>query len=136
MQTFDSTSSEGRHQIVKAYRSAVMSSPERLSFKCFCDNNGIFYSLACSCRLHKINFFEYLSDILNRADVLQRTASPETYRDILPDRWKKNEQGLCITLSFYMKLTSEIILHLTLVLQFEQFQQNTHRYHLLRYGNI
>ena len=53
----------------------------------------IFYSLACSCRLHKINFFEYLSDILNRADVLQRTASPEAYRDILPDRWKKNEQG-------------------------------------------
>ena len=53
----------------------------------------IFYSLACSCRLHKINFFEYLSDILNRADVLQRSATPETYRDILPDRWKKNEQG-------------------------------------------
>lgn len=53
----------------------------------------IFYSLACSCRLHKINFFEYLSDILNRADILQRTASPQAYRDILPDRWKKNKQG-------------------------------------------
>ena len=53
----------------------------------------IFYSLACSCRLHKINFFEYLSDILNRAEILQQTASPEAYRDILPDRWKKNEQG-------------------------------------------
>lgn len=53
----------------------------------------VFYSLACSCRLHKINFFEYLSDILNRADVLQRSATPQAYRDILPDRWKKNEQG-------------------------------------------
>lgn len=53
----------------------------------------IFYSLACSCRLHKIDFFEYLSDILNRAEILQQTASPEAYRDILPDRWKKNEQG-------------------------------------------
>ena len=53
----------------------------------------IFYSLACSCRLHRINFFEYLSDILNRAEVLQRTASLQAYRDILPDRWKKNEQG-------------------------------------------
>ena len=52
-----------------------------------------FYSLACSCRLHRINFFEYLSDILNRAEVLQRTASLQAYRDILPDRWKKNEQG-------------------------------------------
>lgn len=41
MQTFDSTSSEGRRQIVEAYRAAVMSSPDRLSFKSFCDNNGI-----------------------------------------------------------------------------------------------
>ena len=48
---------------------------------------------ACSCRLHKINFFDYLSDILNRTDVLQQSATPEAYRDILPDRWKKNEQG-------------------------------------------
>ena len=53
----------------------------------------VFYSLACSCRLHKINFFEYLTDILNRSDVLQRSATPEAYRNILPDRWKKNEQG-------------------------------------------
>ena len=49
----------------------------------------VFYSLACSCRLHGINFFEYLSDILNRADILQRTASPKVYRHLLPDRWKK-----------------------------------------------
>ena len=41
MQTFDSISSEGRRQIVEAYRAAVLSSPERLSFKCFCDTNGI-----------------------------------------------------------------------------------------------
>lgn len=53
----------------------------------------IFYSLACSCRLHGINFFEYLSDILNRADILRRTATPVTYRNLLPDRWIKNEQG-------------------------------------------
>ena len=55
----------------------------------------VFYSLACSCRLHRINFFEYLSDILNRADILQRTASPQVYRNILPDRWKIIKQGLC-----------------------------------------
>ena len=53
----------------------------------------VFYSLACSCRLHKINFFEYLTNILNRADILQHTASPEAYRDILPDRWKKSERA-------------------------------------------
>ena len=50
----------------------------------------IFYSLACSCRLHKINFFEYLSDILNKADLLQRSATSQVYRDMLPDRWKKH----------------------------------------------
>ena len=53
----------------------------------------IFYSLACSCRLHKINFFEYLTDILNRADVLQRSATLEAYREILPDRWKKKSRA-------------------------------------------
>ena len=53
----------------------------------------VFYSLACSCRLHKINFFEYLTDILNRSDVLQQPATSEAYRNILPDRWKKSEQG-------------------------------------------
>ena len=53
----------------------------------------IFYSLACSCRLHKINFFEYLSDILNRADVLQRTASPEAYRDNTSRQMEKERAG-------------------------------------------
>ena len=53
----------------------------------------IFYSLACSCRLHKINFFEYLSNILNRADVLQRTASPEAYRDNTFRQMEKERAG-------------------------------------------
>lgn len=53
----------------------------------------IFYSLACSCRLHKINFFEYLTDILNRTEILNRNPSIEAYRNILPDRWRKQEQG-------------------------------------------
>lgn len=48
---------------------------------------SVFYSLACSCRLHGINFFEYLSDILNRACILMGTASTDAYRDLLPDRW-------------------------------------------------
>lgn len=47
----------------------------------------VFYSLACSCRLHRINFFEYLTDILNRASVLTGTASADAYRELLPDRW-------------------------------------------------
>lgn len=57
------------------------------------ERGAIFYSLACSCRLHKINFFEYLSDVLNRMAYMPNGASPDTSRDLLPDRWKKKEQG-------------------------------------------
>ena len=52
----------------------------------------IFYSLACSCRMHKINFFEYLSDILNRNIILNNSRNTEDYRNLLPDRWSKQEQ--------------------------------------------
>jgi hypothetical protein len=53
----------------------------------------IFYSLACSCRLHKINFFEYLTDVLNRCAEMPNGAPPDAFRDLLPDRWTKKEQG-------------------------------------------
>ena len=48
----------------------------------------IFYSLACSCRCNGINFFDYLSDVLNKAADLQHL-TPEAYRNLLPDRWTK-----------------------------------------------
>jgi len=53
----------------------------------------VFYSLACSCRLHRINFFEYLSDILNRMAQLPNGTPPDALRNLLPDRWKKSEPG-------------------------------------------
>ena len=46
------------------------------------------YSLACSCRCNGINFFDYLSDVLNKAADLQHL-TPEAYRNLLPDRWTK-----------------------------------------------
>ena len=49
----------------------------------------IFYSLACSCRLNGINFFEYLSDILNKAAMMQNETRAEAFRHLLPDEWKK-----------------------------------------------
>ena len=54
----------------------------------------IFYSLACSCRLHRINFFEYLSDVLNRMSEMPNGAPPEAFRGLLPDKWTKKEQGV------------------------------------------
>ncbi len=50
----------------------------------------VFYSIACSCRLNKVNTFEYLSDVLNRLANIQPTAPMEVYRQLLPDKWKDN----------------------------------------------
>ena len=57
------------------------------------ERSAIFYSLACSCRLHRINFFEYLSDVLNRCAEMPNGAPPDAFRELLPDRWMKKEQG-------------------------------------------
>ena len=57
------------------------------------ERGAIFYSLACSCRLHRINFFEYLSDVLNRVAEMQNGAPPEAFRNLLHDKWTKKEQG-------------------------------------------
>ena len=48
----------------------------------------VFYSLACSCRCNGINFFDYLSDVLNKAADLPHL-TPEACRNLLPDRWTK-----------------------------------------------
>lgn len=47
----------------------------------------IYYSLACSCRLCGVNFFEYISDVLDKAALLQPNAPKEAYRNLLPDKW-------------------------------------------------
>ena len=51
---------------------------------------AMFYSLACSCRLQGINFFEYISDVINRAAAIppKKPADLQKYRELLPDRWK------------------------------------------------
>ena len=51
---------------------------------------AMFYSLACSCRLLGINFFEYISDVINRAAAIpqKKPADLQKYRELLPDRWK------------------------------------------------
>jgi hypothetical protein len=53
------------------------------------ERGAIFYSLACSCRLCGINFFEYLSDVINKAASLPPDTSLEKYRNLLPDKWTK-----------------------------------------------
>jgi hypothetical protein len=58
------------------------------------ERGAMFYSLACSCRLQKINFFKYISDIINKAAALPPKTPLSTYRELLPDKWKLiNNQG-------------------------------------------
>lgn len=49
----------------------------------------VFYSLACSCRLHNINFFDYISDVINKVALIPATTPISEYRDLLPDKWSK-----------------------------------------------
>ena len=51
---------------------------------------AMFYSLACSCRLLGINFFEYISDVINRVAAItpKKPIDIQQYRELLPDRWK------------------------------------------------
>ena len=54
------------------------------------ERSALLFSLACSCRLHKINTFEYFTDILTGM-AYWNTPNPsyEVLRELLPDRWKK-----------------------------------------------
>lgn len=51
---------------------------------------AVFYSLSCSCRLNGINFFEYITDILNKSASLPPNTPIEKYRKLLPDKWKES----------------------------------------------
>ena len=48
----------------------------------------MFYSLACSSRLLGINFFDYISDVINRTALMQPNTDISEYRALLPDQWK------------------------------------------------
>lgn len=50
---------------------------------------AMFYSLACSCKLQGINFFEYISDVINKAAALPPGTPLSEYRNLLPDKWKQ-----------------------------------------------
>ena len=50
---------------------------------------AMFYSLACSCRLQGVNFFKYISDIINKAAAIPPRTPLSKHRDLLPDRWKQ-----------------------------------------------
>ena len=55
---------------------------------------AILYSIAISCKLNGINLFEYISDVIEKTIEWQPNTTLEKYRDLLPDRWKKQQQHL------------------------------------------
>lgn len=50
---------------------------------------ALIYSLACSCRLNKINTFEYFKDLLNKLVTLNPNTDKKILRELLPDKWKR-----------------------------------------------
>lgn len=53
------------------------------------ERTTMIYSLACSCRLHGINTFEYFTDILNKLAYISPNAPDQVFEDLLPHRWTK-----------------------------------------------
>ena len=53
------------------------------------ERGAMFYSLVCSCRMCGVNFFEYISDVINKAAFLPPNTPLKKYRDLLPDIWRK-----------------------------------------------
>ena len=53
------------------------------------ERGAILYTIALTCRMHKVNLFEYLTDVINRTAEWQPNTPIEKYRELLPDRWKK-----------------------------------------------
>jgi hypothetical protein len=51
--------------------------------------SALIYSLACSCRLHGINTFEYFKDILNRLPLTNPNTPDEAFIELLPHKWIK-----------------------------------------------
>ena len=52
-------------------------------------HGAILYSIAISCKLNGINLFDYIQDVIDRTVEWQPNTPLEKYRDLLPDRWKK-----------------------------------------------
>lgn len=53
------------------------------------ERGAILYTIALTCRMHKVNLFEYLTDVINRTAEWQPNTPLQKYRELLPDRWEK-----------------------------------------------
>ena len=56
------------------------------------ERGTILYTIALTCRMHKVNLFDYLTDVINRTAGWQPNTPLEKYRELLPDRWRKADE--------------------------------------------
>ena len=49
---------------------------------------AVLYTLALSAKMNHLNFFDYLTDILDKTAKWQSNTPLENYRNLLPDRWQ------------------------------------------------
>lgn len=83
------------NNIIERYNRAVALSRHSSLF--FGSHDGakrgaLFHSLAASCRMNGIDFFEYISNVLNRLPSIKPTSGYEVFRELLPDKWHRNTQ--------------------------------------------
>lgn len=52
------------------------------------ERGAILYTLALTCRMQKVNLFDYLTDIINQTAEWAPNTPIEKYRNLLPDKWK------------------------------------------------
>ncbi|RGO87820.1 IS66 family transposase, partial [Bacteroides thetaiotaomicron] len=45
-------------------------------------------------RMHGINTFEYIADVINKAAKLPPNTDRKIYRDLLPHKWKENRNRI------------------------------------------
>lgn len=53
------------------------------------ERGAVLYTIALTCKMHNVNMFEYLTDVINRTADWQPNTPIEKYRELLPDKWER-----------------------------------------------
>ena len=53
------------------------------------ERGAVLYTVALSCKMNKVNFFDYFTDVIKKITDWQPNTPLEKYRELLPDKWVK-----------------------------------------------
>lgn len=70
---------------------------------------AVLYTLALSAKMSHLNFFDYLTDIIDKTAKWQPNTPLDKYRNLLPDRWQpstkeSNRAEQVFLLSFFITI--------------------------------